>query len=219
MNQVDSFFKKIPGYYFGILTLCVGIMGSGVAIGLYLLEDSSFSIFNNFISDLSIGPNNADLAFLAFMILMPISIVPFFLFLTRFLQSLGANRTISWLAFGISVIYSISQIITGFFPLDPTNQTSYDTHLIVAEFLFVSVGIGMLLYSYLEFSIENIPKYLPITAGLSGILALAFSTFLYLGSYTTLFDYNVVTYLSEWSAFGVFFIWLFLQSYYLNKSL
>ena len=51
VNKIDRFYDLIPGYFFGFLTLAVGLLGAALAMFLYILEDPSFSIFTNFISD------------------------------------------------------------------------------------------------------------------------------------------------------------------------
>ncbi|MHA2238357.1 MAG: hypothetical protein ACXAB2_08335, partial [Candidatus Hodarchaeales archaeon] len=62
------------------------------------------------------------------------------------------------------------------------------------------------------------PKYSPILAFISAVLFLLFAFFLFLGSYTVLFDYNVITYLTEWSGFSVYMIWLLLKGYYFYRN-
>ena len=101
MNKIETFFDKIPGYFFGFLTLAVGLLGAGLAIFLYILDDPSYSILTNFISDLSVGPNGSDLVFFWFVLIMGIVVFPFYLYSTKYLQKLGANTTISLIAFGL----------------------------------------------------------------------------------------------------------------------
>ncbi|MHA1975759.1 MAG: hypothetical protein ACW98I_02530, partial [Candidatus Hodarchaeales archaeon] len=68
-----------------------------------------YSMSNNFISDLSIGPNGSNVAFFLFMATMPFVISPFYLNFTRSLQRLGASTIVTWIAYGTSVLYSLIQ--------------------------------------------------------------------------------------------------------------
>lgn len=200
------------------MTLIIALGGSALAIVLYITVDPSFSIFNNFISDLSIGPNGSNIIFILFNLGMAISVQPFFLYLSRYLISQGADDDLAIITYGASILFSISQILLVFFPLDTSNQSVADIHMVFAVLFFVFVSITMLLYAYLEFTLDVIPKYLPLLALITGILGSTFSFFLFLGTYTEIFDYNIITYLTEWSTFSVFSLWLLLQCIYLYKN-
>lgn len=217
-NQIDGFFEKINGSFFALMALLIGFGGSMLAVVLYMMGDPSYSMFNNFISDLSIGPNGSNIVFFLFMATMPFVISPFYLYFTRSLQRLGASTIVTWIAYGTSVLSSLIQFLTAFFPLDPNNQAVSSTHLFFGILLAVFLGITQIIYSYLEFTQESVPKYSPILAFISAVLFLLFAFFLFLGSYTVLFDYNVITYLTEWSAFSVFMIWLLLKGYYFYRN-
>lgn len=62
-NYFLVFFNKIPGYYFGLLTVFFGGISIILSYILYTSADNSFSIFTHYISDLGIGPNGANLIF------------------------------------------------------------------------------------------------------------------------------------------------------------
>jgi len=189
-----------------------------LAFFLYFLDDSSFSPFTNFISDMSVGPNSSDLMFFLFMVIMPFMYIPFFLYLTRVLRKQGMSPILTWIVFGGTILLALSQILTALYPLDPENKSMYDTHLVFGQLIFLFLGINMLILAYLEYSQISIPKYSPLLAIGSGILSLLFALFLFLGTYTTMFDYNTITYLTEWAAFSLFFLWLFLKGIYLYKN-
>ncbi|PWI46231.1 hypothetical protein CEE45_17895 [Candidatus Heimdallarchaeota archaeon B3_Heim] len=218
MEQIDKFFDKINGYYFAFLTVIVGFGGSMLAFFLYVMVDPSYSPLSNFVSDMSVGPNCSDIIFFLFMVIMPIVIIPFYLYLTRSLQKQGTNPNLTWIAFGTSVLSALSQILTAFFPLDANKKSAYDTHLIFGQLIFLFLGITMILFAYLENTQPSIPKYSPILASGAAVLSLLFALFLFLGTYTSVFDYNTITYLTEWSAFSVFILWLLLKGIYFYKN-
>jgi hypothetical protein len=209
---------KFPGYSFRFLTIAVGLLGAGLAIVLYILEDPSYSIFTNFISDLSVGPNGSDVVFFWFVLIMGTVISPFYLYLTRYLQKLGTSITIILFAFGFSVLRAITHVLIVSFPLDFNNQLRSDTHLVFGVLLFFFAGITVLIYTYLKYNFTSIPRYISVFGLIASILLLAFSIFLFLGTYTTLFDYNMITYLTEWSAFGMFSLWVLFQSIFFYQN-
>ncbi|MFX1382675.1 MAG: hypothetical protein ACFFBP_09520 [Promethearchaeota archaeon] len=66
-EKINQFFEnvydKIPGYFFGILGIMIYAFSTFLALALYLYIDPEYSIFNNWISDLGIGPIQASIVF------------------------------------------------------------------------------------------------------------------------------------------------------------
>ncbi|TXT67326.1 MAG: membrane protein of unknown function [Promethearchaeota archaeon] len=105
----NRLFKKIPAPYFGLIGY--GSLGIFIAVALilYIVEDPTFSIFEKWISNLSIGPNGSNIFFFLgmtiaspFMLLFHYSLVNsfyyktnkinilLFLYITTSIQSLGS---------------------------------------------------------------------------------------------------------------------------------
>ncbi|MHA1982710.1 MAG: DUF998 domain-containing protein [Candidatus Hodarchaeales archaeon] len=214
---IDNFFQKINGSYFGFIGILLSGLSMTIAILLYFVEDSSFFITSNFISDLSIGPNGADLFFAISLILMGLFFASFFLFVARYLQKLDGNSTFTWIGFGFFLIYSFSSIIITVFPLDSTNQSVYDTHIIIAVFLFAGASLGMIFFGIVEYQTGKIPNIFALNSFIVAIFAGLFAILLPLGNFTDLYTYDIVIYLIEWITFGFFIIWLILHAYCILK--
>ena len=217
MERIDNFFEKINGSYFAFLTLICANLGILIGIILYTMVDPSYSLLSNFISDLSIGPNGSNIAYSITMFIMSLPLIPFQLYLVRFLQRRDSNILISWIALIFALISTSSIFLIGLFPMDPAQPLIYQIHIVLAVVLFGTGSIAYALYGYLELVNPEITKLPPlvsfITAIFLGLFCLSFSIETLMN-----LNYSVFTYLIEWTALGGFSVWLLTHGVYTLRN-
>jgi hypothetical membrane protein len=215
-EQKSGFFNKMNGAWFGFLALAVGSVFFAVTLVLYYIAEPGYSLFTNFISNLTVGPNQSDVFFFLFLILLPVLLVPFCYDLSKQFQKQGAPLSLARLAFIFFVLYALAQILMAFFPFNRLDHTVYSLHMILAVLLFFFFGVCALLCTIIEFSLRSIPAYLSITSLITAVLVLVVSLLILLVFLTGINDYNVIVSLIEWMYLGAFFIWLLLHAFYLS---
>lgn len=113
-----KFYRKCPGYLFGIFGVFLGGGSILIAFLLYLSADSSYSISTHYISDLGIGPNGANLCFAIGLPLYGSIIFFYHLYEIHKSSNLKNNKILLipiW--FGL-ISYSMGGILAGLFPVN-----------------------------------------------------------------------------------------------------
>ncbi|MFX0095934.1 MAG: DUF998 domain-containing protein [Candidatus Hodarchaeota archaeon] len=172
-----------------------------------------FSIFSNFVSDLGLGPYTTRITFAIGGTLMAASYMVYFLFLSRYIQRRGGHPKIIWIAFFFSLLYALNLILVCIVPFDPTNELAYNIHILGAIFLFLGQAGGGILYGLSELNTKGISILMPLTSFISALLAGIF-VFIFTVQSLTLTPYQVLTYLSEWSAVFGLILWTSIHGLY-----
>jgi len=151
-NYFLIFFDKIPGYYFGLLTVFFGGISIILSYILYTSIDNSYSIFTHYISDLGIGPNGANLSFAFGLPIM--SLMAFFYHLSEIYRSkkLAIYRFLLvpvWLSI---ISNAIGGILAGIFDI------TFLMHSVAAFLYFTGVILYYLMLLILTIVEKNVNK-------------------------------------------------------------
>ncbi len=111
-NLMDILLKLVPGGYYGLLSMSIGIIFTFLS---YLLVPG-YSMFESFISVLGISPGLAALLFNLGFILTSITVIPFLVYLGRSLTQEKINEKIKKITIKISIIGAMSISLVGCFP-------------------------------------------------------------------------------------------------------
>ena len=217
MEQIDKFFERINGNYFGVMALVISIISIIVARTLYITVDPTYSMTSNFISDLGVGPNGSDLVFKIGMILTGIFQMPYYLYITLYLQKKDKNKNLLWIGLIMGFISALGLILVGVFPLDPTNSFVYNMHIIAAGLFFGGASITLFIYGFSEILNPEIPKLIAIISFISVILFGTFITVLIIQTYTSI-PYQVFTYVVEWIGGFGYIMWTIVHIIYTTKN-
>lgn len=132
MEKVDLFYDRINGGYFAIVAIIVSMILSTISMALYQSVDPMFSMSTNWVSDLATGPYGYIAIIQAF--LFSILMLPFFLYLARFLEKKGVNKLLAWIVFTTGFIMSLGILFCGVFPLKQPGVLN--TEHVVAAFIY-----------------------------------------------------------------------------------
>jgi hypothetical protein len=111
VKNIDRFFDKVPGSYFGLASGLLSLLILVLATLLHSITEP-ITPFSHFISSLGVGPNGARLVFSIGIPLSGAIAIPYFVYLSRFLWSKnseegGARQNIVALAGLIAAIASV----------------------------------------------------------------------------------------------------------------
>lgn len=203
MERIDKFYQSINGSIFYFIGVVISIISIVTSIIMYTAGGATYSILNNFVSDLgsTIAPNNAFIAFNAGLILNSI-ISPFgALFLALlFLNNDIKQKWIVWFWFFINIISAIATFLVAIFPED----IMIGSHVIAAIITFFFGMMSYVTYGIIIILIEKLAKYHSILGFL-----LALISFIFIFSWVFRFNISVIT-LLEWIvlfggwAFGIY---------------
>ena len=190
----EVIYIRIPGYIFGIIGLVIQIFSTYLALLLYYTVDPTYSIYKNWISELGVGPNGANIVFCMGWILSS-----GFLFLlndhfTRLLQKKMKNYTMVYPLKLFNIIFSLGIFLVGLFP---ANLLAH--HYIGAVIYFYGGFLFFSYYGILALFNKGIPRF-------HGLIALILSTcflIFVLSPYLNVkfFEFRITTTSAEWSIF------------------
>ncbi|MFX1340941.1 MAG: DUF998 domain-containing protein [Promethearchaeota archaeon] len=155
---IDKLLNIAPGGFYGILSLIARISGDLLA---YLFFPG-YSIFDNMVSDLGVGPGG--IFFSLGLIISGIICIPFYVSLSRSLKGDRINeKTIKW---GLIFFYisDIAYILVGFFPSLENNFFIYTTHGVLAVTSWLTGIVYLIIFSKLMLKNNNYSK-LPAYSG------------------------------------------------------
>ena len=203
MERIDKFYQSINGSIFYFVGVAISIISIITSIIMYTAGGATYSILNNFVSDLgaTIAPNYAFIAFNTGLILNSI-ISPFgTLFLALvFLNNDIKQKTIVWFWFFINIISAIATFLVAIFPED----IMIVPHVIAAIITFFFGMMSYVIYGIIIILIEKLAKYHSILGFL-----LALVSFIFIFSWVFRFNVSIIT-LLEWIvlfggwAFGIY---------------
>ena len=183
------------GVFIPVFTIALSVI-------LYILGDSSFSIFTHYLSHLGIGPNGSNIVFNLGCMISGVVMVFFFLNLSVFLIKRDVPRYLVKMSFIFGFVSSIGIFLIGVFPGDGSQVL----HNIVASLFFLGGLANCVLYGISERKAKGISK---LQAHSGFVVAFFFIVFIII---TSLYYYYPKTTL-ELSHFSE---WILLN-YYLPK--
>ncbi len=193
-NLMDILLKLVPGGYYGLLSMSIGIIFTFLS---YLLVPG-YSMFESFISVLGISPGLAALLFNLGFILTSITVIPFLVYLGRSLTQEKINEKIKKITIKISIIGAMSISLVGCFP--HYTLLLGIIHIFFATIFFFCELIFCVIYSILIWFDSRFSKMQSIIGfAVSGV----FIFFIFTGWP-----------ISEWIVFFVIVVWVIEISIY-----
>ncbi|OLS13690.1 MAG: hypothetical protein RBG13Loki_2690 [Promethearchaeota archaeon CR_4] len=157
-HTLDKFFQRIPGSYWGIAGGIFGLLVFLIASLLYSLTEP-YSIIDNAVSQLGWGPNGSEPVFRIGMIVLGCVLIPYGIFLTRFLWAKPASRGAKWR--NILNVFSIAFAFISFVGLfmvflfgNAVRDDLFYLHLIGA-FIYFSFAILFTLFFTISMYLAN----------------------------------------------------------------
>lgn len=218
MTLLDHLYNKTKGAVWGLSFSIVGALGLVLALILTMIS-SDYMFHKNFVSDLGMGPNGANIVFIVWMVLMGIIGTIFTLYYTKYIIEVRqANRKLAFTSMSILIVYGLAVTACGAFPLDYSNNLIRDIHLALGVTLFITGGLGFIIMSITELKAKNVPILLPIIGFLAAVPMITFSILLFLGSFTSVMGYPTASYILEWISFMLLFGWYVIHTLYLFRT-
>jgi len=152
-KNIDSFFKIVPGSFFGLLSVFLAIL----FVFLAYLHFPGYSIFNNDVSVLGIGPGLSAPLFNNGIKITGITAIPFFIDFGRILKKQSNNRKLINRAVILSIIGCIALCLIGFFPV--VNLAMGLIHAGLALIFFLCSIANLLIFSIIIFKDHRFSKF------------------------------------------------------------
>jgi len=173
MEKIEKLYDKFNGSYFFFIGVIISIVTIVISVMLYTLGGASYSIFNNFISDLGAvsAPNNAFIAFNTGLIVNSL-VSPFgALFLVAYFKKKNIRQNwMIWLWFSIEIISIIANFLVALFPED----TMSGPHTAAAINLFFFGMLSNIFYGILIILTNKVAKYHSIPGFILAIISFIF---------------------------------------------
>ncbi len=142
-NKIIDFFKSAPGGFFGLLSTSLG----GTFIFLSYVNFPNYDMMKYDISVLGIGPGLSGPLFNIGLILVGITLIPFFFNLGNIMQQESNKVKLTKFAKVLSIVGCISMSLIGCFPV--INFTMGVIHAFLALIFFISTLIFLIIFSKL----------------------------------------------------------------------
>lgn len=137
---------------FGLLSVIVSIFSVITAYLLYIATDPTFTFFTNWISDLGIGPNGANIIFNLGLVVSGVLNIGFQLYVVRNLRKKGGPIKEIQVLQIIGIIATIGLIFVGLFPYN----ISLLAHGLSANIYFIGAFSYFILYGYISFKTPKV---------------------------------------------------------------
>jgi len=208
-NSFLVFFNKIPGYYFGLLTVFFGGISIILSYILFKSANNSYSIFTNYISDLGVGPNGANLIFGLGLPIM--SFMSFFYHISELYRSkqLAIYKFLLVPVWLCIISNTIGGILAGIFNI------TYIIHSVAAFLYFMSVVLYYLMFLIITSVEKQVNKvqvilYAIVFSTSSSFLGISLITFIF----PDLSNIISITFM-EWTAVFSYLPAILIRSLYL----
>lgn len=142
-NFIDKLLDIAPGGFYGILSVIIRMSGDFLAFLLF----PGYSMINNMVSDLGIGPGG--IFFSLGLIISGIISIPFYVAIARSLQNEEANEKMIKTGLIFFYISNITYIMLGFFPSIEDIYLFYLFHGLFAIISWLTGIIYLILFSKL----------------------------------------------------------------------
>ncbi|TFG30397.1 MAG: hypothetical protein EU532_01225 [Promethearchaeota archaeon] len=151
-NLIDKLLDLISGGVFGLISVIVILVGDIIAFSYF----PGYSIFNNMVSELGVGPGG--IFFNIGLIISGIIIIPYYIDLGKSFIGKEIKENLRKFAISSAIISCITYTLLGFFPSVETNPIIYITHGTLAT-ISIASGFGYLTsYSILMLKADNFNK-------------------------------------------------------------
>ena len=158
-KHINTFFKIVPGSFYGLFSVCFAI----IFVFLSYINFRGYSMFNNDVSILGIGPGLSAPIFNNGLKVTGIIAIPFFIHLGRILKQGANNIKLINRTVNLSIIGCISLCLIGFFPV--VNVTMRLIHAGFALIFFLCSIVNLLIFSIIIFKdhrFSNLHSYFGI---------------------------------------------------------
>jgi hypothetical protein len=186
------------------------MIGLIVALVFYLLADTSFRPWSNYISDLGTGPFGAVLSLGVMLGLIALFAGLLMISISKEIQKFGAQTLFLFIA----LFAQFALLTLAIFPLNPSMPKSYEIHRIGAILYFSFSGITDIILCGLEFKTTKLSAIIIL---IGGIFSLLFAAGFILQEYGII-PHNMIVYLVEWGYFIFMMGWLILKIFPLKKK-
>jgi len=190
----DKLYLKIPGYIFGFIGLMLYIFATYISLILYVIVDPTYSIYHNWISELGIGPNGANITFCLGWIF---SSGFLFLFNVNEIKSLKKKIKKKSRIYPLAlynVIFTLGIFLVGLFPAN-----LIVSHVIGASFYFLGGFLFFSNYGIIILFNKQVPK---LNVLVVGFISTCFILFLLSPEFTVqILELGITTTSAEWSIF------------------
>jgi len=193
-HSLGKIYLKIPGYLFGIIGLIFLIFSTYLAFILYMMVDPTYSMTNNWISELGIGPNGANIVFNMGWILSSGFIFLFNVYDIKFFKKkmIKEKRVFPFVLFNI--IFTSGIFLVG---LLPANLFVY--HIFGATLYFLGGFLFFSYYGIIALFNKSISK---IHSLIAGFAVLSFMLFIVSAFFTIQISaLTITTTTAEWLIF------------------
>jgi len=191
---LDRLYLKIPGYIFGFIGLILYIFSTYLSLILYVIIDPTYSIYHNWISELGIGPNGANIIFCLGWIF---SSGFLFFFNVNEIKSLKKKMKIKSRIYPLAlynVIFTLGIFLVGFFPAN-----LIVSHIIGASFYFLGGFLFFSYYGIIALFNRQVPR---LNVVIVGFISTCFILFLLSPEFTVqILELGITTTSAEWSIF------------------
>ncbi len=187
LRQVlNKIFKVIPGPYWGLISMIIGLLGDIIAI----LMTPDYNV-NYMVSYLGTGPGA--LFFNLGTILSGTLALVFYLYLIPILKSNNVIEKIHRTALIFAILSCTFFILIGFFPSITTNSVLIIVHGFVAMSSLICGSIYISLFGYMMLKGEKFLKYHVYSAAIVVVIEIAF-----LLTWTPFIEWMAVIAITHW---------------------
>ena len=148
-NLVDKLLGLISGGVFGLISVIIILVGDIIAFSYF----PGYSIFNNMVSELGVGPGG--IFFNIGIIISGIVIIPYYIDLAKSFTGDEIKEKLRKFAIFSAIISCITYTFLGFFPSFETNTIIYITHGTLAAISIASGFAYLISYSILMLKSDN----------------------------------------------------------------
>jgi len=183
---LKKIYKVIPGPYWGLLSMIVGILGDIIAIS----TTPDFNL-NHMVSYLGTGPGA--LFFNLGTILSGLFALLFYIYLAPILKSKNVNENIHKTALVFAILSCIFFILIGVFPSVRTNSTLIIIHGFVSMMSLICGSVYKSLFGYMMLKSDKFLKFHTYSAMIVIVIEIAF-----LLTWTPIIEWMMVIAITYW---------------------
>jgi len=193
--------------FFGMSFVVTSFIGLVVGLFFYIPSDPTFRPWSNYFCDVASGPIGGIIAVGIGLGLAALSLAMLHITIAKDLRKKSDQKFLISLYLVTGILSTITLLILGIFPLNPTMPTAFKIHSLVAIFYWTFYGVSFISLGILEYSNTKIASIFVI---LGGFFALFFAVGFPLQENGIIVK-NAFVYLSMWSAFFLVVLWVIIK--------
>ncbi len=215
MAKLQFFYESINGGFLAILFSIISLVSTIVSISLFKKKDATFSFFTHWLPTYgdTVPKTVAHIFNTNVIILSPIMAM-FILYLSLFLEHMGASTFLIFVAFFIGSIASLGQFFVGIIPAN----YSFKMHMIAALFFFGGTAIYGTVFSIIELTVPGFPVSIAIIGFMMTLFFSVFFILLILINVDTTRNQNLPA-IWEWLSYFSIIIWVTSHGFFILYSL